>query len=43
LPVVEEQDVLMGNIPGAFAVRVADEADLSAALRVLSPAVSFEQ
>jgi GNAT superfamily N-acetyltransferase len=37
---VEEQDVLMNNFPGAFAVRVASEADLSAVLRVLSIAGS---
>src|SRR5215470_3296962 len=40
LPVTGEQDVLMDNVPGAFAVRVAGEADLSAVLRVLSLAGS---
>jgi GNAT superfamily N-acetyltransferase len=40
LPVVEEQDVLMNNVSGAFVVRAAGEADLSAVLRVLSRAGS---
>jgi GNAT superfamily N-acetyltransferase len=40
LPVAGERDVLMDNVPGAFAVRVAGQADLSAVLRVLSLARS---